>query len=96
MFRCDYASKKEVVNFVRPSTRPSVPCYFRMTYMADFEDKKSSNDIIINDTISADKEVASDAPERYLPFHWVGKKSMPCIVPICKFHIHDLLFENCL
>ena len=34
--------------------------------MAVFEDKKSSNDIIINDTMSDDEVVASDVPPRYL------------------------------
>ena len=36
---------------VRPSVRRTVPCYFRMTNMTDFEDKKSSNDVTNNDTI---------------------------------------------
>ena len=35
--------------------------------MANFEDKKSSNDVINNDTVS-DDEVASYVPPRYL-FH---------------------------
>ena len=34
--------------------------------MAEFEGKKSSNDIIINDIMSEGKEVASDVPPRYL------------------------------
>ena len=34
--------------------------------MAVFEDKMSSNDIIINDTMSDDEVVASDVPPRYL------------------------------
>ena len=34
--------------------------------MAVFEGKKSSNDIIINDTMSDDELVASDVPPRYL------------------------------
>ena len=34
--------------------------------MAVFEGKKSSNDIIINDTMSDDEVVASDVPPRYL------------------------------
>ena len=37
--------------------------------MAVFEDKKSSNDIIINDTMSDDEVVASDVPPRYLFIH---------------------------
>ena len=36
--------------------------------MAVFEGKKSSNDIINNDTISDDEVVASDVPPRYLFF----------------------------
>ena len=59
---------------VRPSVRPSVglsvrrsvPCYFRTTNMANFEDKKSSNDVINNDTISDDEVVASYVPTQYL------------------------------
>ena len=51
---------------VRPSVRPSVPCYFRMTNMANFEDKKSSNDVMDNDIISDDEVVASYVPPRYL------------------------------
>ena len=38
-----------------PSVRPYVPCYFRTMNMAIFEDKKSSNDIAISDTISDDE-----------------------------------------
>ena len=34
--------------------------------MANFEDKKSSNDVINNDTISDDEVVASYVPPRYL------------------------------
>ena len=34
--------------------------------MAVFEGKKSSNDLIINDTMSDDELVASDVPPRYL------------------------------
>ena len=34
--------------------------------MADFEDKKSSKVILINDTISANEVVASDVSPRYL------------------------------
>ena len=58
VFRCDYASLYEVVS-VGPSVRPYVPCYFRMTNMAVFEGKKSSNDIITNDTMNDDGVVAS-------------------------------------
>ena len=53
---------------VRPSVRRSVPCYFRMTNMANFESKKSTNDIINNDKISDDEVVASYVPPRYLFF----------------------------
>ena len=51
---------------VRLSVRPSVPCYFRMRNIAIFECKNSSNDIIIDGTMSDDKVVASDVPQRYL------------------------------
>ena len=59
---------------VRPSVRPSVrrsvgpyvPRYFRTTNMAIFEGKRSSNDIMTNDTMSDDEVVASDVPPRYL------------------------------
>ena len=44
--------------------------------MAVFEDKKSSNDIIINDTMSDDEVVASDVPPLYL----LGK-IMSCKLP---------------
>ena len=51
---------------VHRSVGPSVPCYFRTTNMAVFEDKKSSNDIINNDTMCDDEVVASYVPPRYL------------------------------
>ena len=51
---------------VRRSVGPYVPRYFRTTNMAVFEDTKSSNDIMINDTMSDDEVVASDVPPRYL------------------------------
>ena len=51
---------------VRRSVRPYVTRYFRTTNMAVFEGKKPSNDITINETISADEVVASDVPPRYL------------------------------
>ena len=51
---------------VSPSVRRSVLCYFRMTNMAIFEDKKSSNDIINNDTMGNNEIVASYVPPRYL------------------------------
>ena len=50
---------------VRSSVGSSVPCDFQTTNSAVFEGKNSSNDIIINDTMSADKVVASDVPPRY-------------------------------
>ena len=53
---------------VRPSVHPYVPCYFRKTIMAVFEGKKSSNDIINNDTMSDDEVVAFYVPPRYLFF----------------------------
>ena len=57
---------------VRPSVRPSVyPVLFlndeiRQTNTAVFEGKKSSNEIVINDTMSDDEVVASDVLPRYL------------------------------
>ena len=50
---------------VRSSVRPYVPSYFRPTNMVVFEGKKSSNDIIINDTMSDDEVVASDVPRGF-------------------------------
>ena len=58
--------RRSVGPSVRPSVRPYVPCYFRTMNTAAFDGKKSSNDIIINDTISDDEVVASDVPPRYL------------------------------
>ena len=51
---------------VGPSVGPYVPRYFRKTNMADFEEKKSSNDIKNIGTISVDEVVASYVPPRYL------------------------------
>ena len=51
---------------VRPSVGTYVPRYFRTTNIALFEGKKSSNDIIINDTMSDDEQVASYVPPWYL------------------------------
>ena len=48
-----------------PSVGPYVPCYLRTPNMAVSEGEKSSNDIIINDTMSDDEVVASDVPLRY-------------------------------
>ena len=64
-FRCNYASLQEVVS-VRRFVRRSVPCYFRKTNMVIYEGKKSSNDIINNDTMSDDQVVASYVPPRNL------------------------------
>ena len=47
---------------VRRSVHRSVPCYFRMKNVADFRGKKSSNDIIIKDTMSDERVVASYVP----------------------------------
>ena len=58
---------------VRRSVRPSVPCYFRMTNMAIFEGRKSSNDITNNNRMSDDEVVASYVPPRYL---FLGKSNM--------------------
>ena len=49
---------------VRRSVRRSIPCYFRMTNMAVFEETKSSKDIKSNDTISEDEVLAFDVPPR--------------------------------
>ena len=46
-----------------------------MTNMVDFEDKKSSNDVINNDTISDDEVVASYVPPRYLFFLFLASQS---------------------
>ena len=52
---------------VGPKVRPSVcPVLFLNDEYGHFEVKKSSNDIIINDTMSDDEVVASDVPPRYL------------------------------
>ena len=50
---------------VRPSAGPSVPYHFQLTNMAVFERKKSSNDIINNETMSDDEVIASDVPPQY-------------------------------
>ena len=52
---------------VRPSVRPSACLcvslyYFRTTNMVVFEGEKSSKDIVINDVMSDDEEVASNVP----------------------------------
>ena len=58
---------------VRPSVRRSVPCYFPKMKIVDFEDKKSSNDLINNATMSDDEVVASYGPPRSLfPLLWKG------------------------
>ena len=44
-----------------------------MTNMANFEDKKSSNDVINNDTVSDDEVVASYVPPQYLFCYGRGK-----------------------
>ena len=51
---------------VRPSVGPSIPCYFRMTNMAVFEGRKSTNDFSNNDTVRDDEVVASYVSPRYL------------------------------
>ena len=51
---------------VRRSEGSLVPFYLRTTNMVGFKGKKSSNDFIINDTMSEDEKVASDVPSRYL------------------------------
>ena len=47
---------------VRPSVRRSVPCYFRKAKIMDFDDEKSSYDVIDNSTMSDDEVVASYGP----------------------------------
>ena len=51
---------------VRRSVGLSVPCYFRKTKIVDFEDGKSSNDVINNATMNDDEVVASFGPPRSL------------------------------
>ena len=71
VFRCDYASLKEVVSVGRsvgPSAGPCMPCYYRTTNVAIFEGEKSSNEIKINDTIINDDVVTSDVPPAELVF----------------------------
>ena len=48
------------------SVRKSVPGYFRVTNMADFDDKKSSNDVTNNDTKIDNEDVASYVSPLYL------------------------------
>ena len=71
--------------FVRRSVGPSVPCYFRKTKIVDFEDKKSSNDIINNATMSDDEVVASYGPPRSLLDATTHLKEvvsfLPCVDP---------------
>ena len=55
-----------VLPSVRPYVRPYVPCSFRKTIVAVFEGRKSSDEVIINKTMSDDEVVASDVPPRYL------------------------------
>ena len=75
IFRCDYESKSKVMS-VRPSLRPSVPCYFRTTNIAVFEGNNSSNDVIIDGTMSDDEVVVSDVPPRYLFTDEAGRVSL--------------------
>ena len=53
---------------VGSSVRRSVPCYFQKTKIEDFDDGKSSDDTIINTTMSDDEVVASYGPPRSLFF----------------------------
>ena len=64
-----------VCQYVRPTVRPSVPCYFRKTNTAIFEGNRLSNHIIINDTMSDDEGVASDVPIG--PSAWPGHSPQP-------------------
>ena len=47
---------------VHPSVHSYVQCFFQTTNMAVFENKKSSNNIIINDAMSDNEVVAPDVP----------------------------------
>ena len=69
LFRCDYASRKEVVSVrrivrppVRPSVNPYVPCYFLTKNMAVFEGNKSSNDINISGKRKSEKKKPGEIP----------------------------------
>ena len=73
---------------VRRSVRPYVPCYFRTTNMAVFEGEKSSNNIIVSDTMTDDEVVASDLPQRYLFSR--RKKSRQKVVSITYWEIEAI------
>ena len=89
---------------VRPSVSPSVhlsiPYYFRT--MSVFEAQKSSKDIMNNDTISDDEEVASYVAPRYLfPFRRSDsyKSLWNCCLPQRKFSAWNtsrILFDSFL
>ena len=55
---------KDLYKWLCPSVRRSV--LLSNDEYGRFEGKKSSNDIIINDTMSDDEVVASDVPPQYL------------------------------
>ena len=64
--------------FVRASVRPSVrPVLFSKDKYGRFECKKSSNDIINNDTLSDDEVVASHVPRGTCFFHFWGEEELP-------------------
>ena len=67
---------RSVGPLVRPSVCPSVgasvPCYFRMTKIDDFDKEIYLNDKINNATISDDEVVASYGPPRSLFFRKVA------------------------
>ena len=104
LVRFNYASSYEVVFvclsvclFIHPSICPSVclsvrsfvPCYFLLTIVAIFEEKKSSNDILINDTMSDDIVVASDDPHGTC---WHQYYFYDCFYTI----LHEILHLSCL
>ena len=60
-------SRPSVHPLIRRSVSPSVrPVLFSKDKYGRFERNRSSNDIVNNDTMSDDEEVASDVPPRYL------------------------------
>ena len=79
---------------VGPSVRRSVPCYFRKTKIVDFEDRKSSNDIINNATMSDDEVVASYGPPLSLldATTHLYKRSSPSVRPLVR--LTRLIFEG--
>ena len=64
IFRCDYASLKDIES-IRHSVRPSRVIYDRRK--TPFLSVKNVNDIINNNAMTADEVVASDEPPYFQP-----------------------------